>query len=649
MRIFWTILGIAGALVLLVLVGVAIAVWTIDVNQFVGPIQARVKNATGRDLTIAGGIDLELGLVPKLVVKDVRVGNSPGAREPQMLTAKRIEAEVALLPLLRRRFEVVRLNLVEPVIALETDAHGKGNWEFGVTGGAAGGAALAAGSPAAALAAFGVSNVEVTHGVLTYRDGASENLTRVTIDRFAAQARDPAAPINAEFTGTINDVPIALTGNLGPLETLLSKRAPYPITVEGKVGGQQTNIATKMRVGEKVVQFDDVDVGLGSSKAKGQAAIATGGARPKLSLTLASTTLSLSDLALPVGVVVAVPRVAEKTPRPAHIFNDDPVSFAALRSVDVDGDVSIGELRLRDGGRLEQLRARFTVKDGRFDAPDATASIYGGTVHASLAIDASHAADPTLALSVDAKGLDLAALFAAAGTPREVRGGKTDLSMNLTMHGTTPRQWASDVNGMVVAVVGPATVVNAKLDPALPLNQLAQTVNPFRDRSPTTELVCAVVRLPFHEGVARIDRTLAAESRELGVAASGTLDLRTETVDLAFAPQVKQGIAINLGQVADLVRLRGPLASPRVEVDAEASAAAIAKLGAAARSGGLAALGAALLAPAPGNASGLSVCDVALGKAHAPAVTAATTGAPTPPAAALPADLGKALGQILGR
>ncbi len=649
MRIFWTILGIAGALVVLVLVGVAIAVWTIDVNQFVGPIQARVKNATGRDLTIAGGIELELGLVPKLVVKDVRVGNAPGAREPQMLTAKRVEAEVALLPLLRRRFEVVRLNLVEPVIALETDAHGKGNWEFGAAGGLAAGAAAAAGSPATALAAFGVGNVEVTNGLLTYRDGTSDNLTRVAIDRFAAQARDPASPINAEFTGKIDDVPVALTGNLGPLETLLSRRAPYPITVEGKVGGQQTNIATKMRVGEKVVQFDDVDVGLGSSKAKGQAVIATGGARPRLSFTLASTTLSLSDLVLPVGVVVAVPRVAEKAARPAHIFNDDPVSFAALRSVDVDGDVSVGELRLRDGGRLEQLRARFTVKDGRLDAPGMTASMYGGTVRSTLTIDASRAADPTLALSVDAKGLDLAALFAAAGTPREVRGGKTDLSVNLTMHGTTPRQWASDVNGMVAAVVGPATVVNAKLDPALPLNQLAQAVNPFRDRSPTTELVCAVVRLPFHEGVARIDRTLAAESKELGVAASGTLDLRTETVDLAFAPQVKQGIQINLAQVADLVRLRGPLASPRVEVDAEASAAAIAKLGAAARGGGLAALGAAMLAPAPGTANAAGVCDVALGRAHAPAATAATTGAAAPTPPAIPADLGKALGQILGR
>ncbi len=647
MRIFWTILGIAGGLVLLVLIAVAIAVWTIDVNQFVGPIQARVKNATGRDLAIAGRVDLELGLVPKVVANDIRFGNAPWAREPQMLTAKRVEVEVALLPLLQRRFELVRLNLVEPVIALETDAHGKGNWEFGAAGGAGSGVAAAAGSPAAALAAFGVGSVEVTNGLLTYRDGTSDAMTRIAIDRFAAQARTPASPINAEFTGKVDDVPVALTGNLGPLELFLSRRAPYPITVEGKVGEQKTNLATKVRVGESVIQLDDVDLGVGSSKAKGQILVATGGPRPKITLTLASTTLSLSDLVLPVGVVVGVPRVAEKAARTEHVFNDDPVSFAALRSADVDGDISIGELQLRNGGRLGQVRARFTVKDDRLDAPDLTASIYGGTVRAQLTIDATHAADPTLALSVDAKGLDLAALFAAAGTPREVRGGKTDVAMKLTMHGTTPRQWARDVSGTVTAIVGPATVVNSKLDPALPLNQLAQTVNPFRDRTPTTELVCAVVRVPLHDGVAHIDRSVAAESRELGVAASGTLDLRAETVDLSFAPRVKQGIPINIAQVADLVHLRGPLASPKVEVDAGASAAAIAKLGAAARGGGLAALGAAMLAPAPDTGPG--VCDVALGKAAAPAASTATTATQGHLPAGVPADLGKALGQLLHR
>jgi uncharacterized protein involved in outer membrane biogenesis len=131
-------------------------------------------------------------------VNDVRVGNAPWAQAPQMLTAKRVEAEVALLPLLQQRFELVRLNLVEPVIALETDGRGKGNLEFGT---AAGGATGSPSGAAAALASLGIANVEITNGTLTYRDGASASVTHVDIDRLAAQARDPQSPINAEFRG----------------------------------------------------------------------------------------------------------------------------------------------------------------------------------------------------------------------------------------------------------------------------------------------------------------------------------------------------------------------------------------------------------------------------------------------------------------
>ncbi len=137
MRTFVTILGIAGGVVLLVLLGVAIAVWTVDPNQFVGPIQARIKAATGRDVAIGGGIDLKLGLEPRLVFDDVRIGNAPWGKAPDLLTAKTVEAQVALLPLLQRRFELVRLNLVDPVIALETNAEGQGNWEFAPPKGAA--------------------------------------------------------------------------------------------------------------------------------------------------------------------------------------------------------------------------------------------------------------------------------------------------------------------------------------------------------------------------------------------------------------------------------------------------------------------------------------------------------------------------------
>jgi hypothetical protein len=88
MRTTLTILGIAGGVVLLLLLGVAIAVWTVDPNQFIGPIQARIKSATGRDLAIGGGIELKLGLEPKLVVNDV-ASTARWAKTPDMLWRSR--------------------------------------------------------------------------------------------------------------------------------------------------------------------------------------------------------------------------------------------------------------------------------------------------------------------------------------------------------------------------------------------------------------------------------------------------------------------------------------------------------------------------------------------------------------------------------
>ena len=146
MKAFWIILAIAGGLVLLVLIGVAIAVWTVDVNEFVAPVQAKVKSATGRELTIGGKVNLSLGLEPKIVFDDVRFGNAPWAKDKEFATVKHVEADVALLPLLKKRFEVIRLTLVEPRISLETGPGGKVNWDFGGTGSAPAPGAASAGA-----------------------------------------------------------------------------------------------------------------------------------------------------------------------------------------------------------------------------------------------------------------------------------------------------------------------------------------------------------------------------------------------------------------------------------------------------------------------------------------------------------------------
>ncbi len=642
MRTALKILAGAGLLFVLLLIGIVVAVKSIDVNAFIGPIKDRVKAATGRELTVRGSADLKLSLQPRLVLTDVALSNAPWGKAPQMLSAKQLELEVALMPLISRRFELVEIDLVGPVIALETNAKGEGNWEFGQA--ASGGPAAASSTPGAAMA-FGVGNVAITDGTLTYRDGATGGVTTVSINRFFVRARDPQSPIAAQLQGKVNDVPMALEGTLGPLASLLAKRWPYPVSLKGQVNGQPTQLTTKVRAQDQTYALDDLQLAYGALALTGEFSVVTGGARPRLLFNLAAPSLATASLPLPVAAGAKAPAGAAKTPS-RFVFPETPVDFAPLRLVDARGSLHVGRLMLAGGRPLDNLRLQLALNGGRLEISPFSAAIYGGTVTGSVTIDASRAGTSTVALAVAGKGLDLGALLAAAGHPRDVRGGKSELNVNLTMRGGSPHAWASSASGIVRLVVGPASLVNPKSGPESAFERLAQAVNPLRTSEPSTELTCAVVRLPLQDGIARVDRSIAMETRQLGVSASGTLDFRNETLDFAFAPKVRKGIPIDIPNLAQLVRFSGPFASPQVRVDAAASAAAIASIGAAVGTSGLSMIGQSLLSAAAGAGEG-GACQIALG--NAPGGPAA--GQPGKPSAPVPIadDLGKAIGRLFGR
>ncbi len=642
MRIFLRILALAVGIVVLLLVAVAIAVSTIDVNSFVGPIQARVKKETGRDLAIRGGVDLKLSLEPRLVVSDVTLGNTAWGKAPAMITAKKVEAQVALLPLLQRRFEITRFTLIEPTIALETDAKGQRNWDFGRPGAAPTSTAETGGD--SGLAALGVGNIEVEKGTLTYRDGTSGKTTNVAIDRLLLNSRSRSSAVNAEFRGNVDGVAIAVTGNLGPLETLAQRKWPYPITLEGDVNGKSASVATKLHAKDNTIGLDDVAVAFGPSRATGEVTIATGGPRPVITFKVAAPAFSIADLPIPVRAA----DVAAKARAPSAsrwVFEENPVSLAPMRSVDADGEIAIERLLLPEGRHVDNVRAKIALHDGVLDVPAAQVGAFGGTTAIKLHVDATRDPDNALTLAVDGKGLDLAAIALQAGVPRDIKGGKTDVTIDLTMHGASPRQWMAGANGSIAASVGPATLVNPK-SRAGSLDEVAAAVNPFRNVQAATEIKCIVVRLPIRNGVAHVDRTIAVETNELGVAASGTLDFRNETLDLAIKPHMKQGIPIDLVRLADLVRVGGTFKSPAVHVDAAATAATVAQIGAAVGTGGWSMVAQSLLKPAGGNAN---TCDVAAGRAPREAAPAAPTPSNAKTAAQPVDQLSKALQGLFKR
>jgi hypothetical protein len=198
-------------------------------------------------------------------------------------------------------------------------------------------------------------------------------------------------------------------------------------------------------------------------------------------------------------------------------------------------------------------------------------------------------------------------------------------------------------------VSGPASLGRASGRGDDALAQIAGALDPLQNVDAATELRCAVVRLPLRNGIAEVDRSIALETGKLSASASGTLNFRDETLDLAVHPQLHQGVKIDVSQFASLVRIRGRFDKPGVGIDAANAAKAIGEIAALGATGaGLAAIGQSMLAPATQD----DACAVALGQRAARAQVEPKRG--QPPAAPqqalpLPGDVGKALGKLLGR
>jgi len=152
---------------------------------------------------------------------------------------------------------------------------------------------------------------------------------------------------------------------------------------------------------------------------------------------------------------------------------------------------------------------------------------------------------------------------------------------------------------------------------------LLDALLPYRGADGTLSISCAVLRLPLVQGVARIDRSIALETPQLAVSASGELDLRRQTVALAFRPQAKKGLGLSSGSLSQLVMLEGPLQAPRVVIDPKGTAREAVTVGAAVASSGLTLLAGQLLRTPQDS----QACSTALA-ARPPGATAP---APSPP------------------
>ncbi|WP_018873768.1 AsmA family protein [Thioalkalivibrio sp. ALJ16] len=118
-------------IVLLVLVVVVAAYLLIsfDANDYKDRIEAEVKEATGRELTLSGPIGLTLFPSLGLRLEDVRFGNAEGFGDEPFAELDVVDVAVAVMPLLRRELEVQRVEADGVRLNLARDEQGRSNWD----------------------------------------------------------------------------------------------------------------------------------------------------------------------------------------------------------------------------------------------------------------------------------------------------------------------------------------------------------------------------------------------------------------------------------------------------------------------------------------------------------------------------------------
>lgn len=167
----WVSIGL-GSLVALVLIGVLVVVCLVDPNRFKPRIERAVKDATGRDLTLVG--DIDLGFFPWLALRtgEGRFGNAPGFGDAPMVTWRSARLGAKLFPLLRGELVADRVHLTGVDLRLLRRADGKANWE-GIGGGQPS-------TPSKGDTNFSIDGVELEDSRISFVDEAAPRHVGVT-------------------------------------------------------------------------------------------------------------------------------------------------------------------------------------------------------------------------------------------------------------------------------------------------------------------------------------------------------------------------------------------------------------------------------------------------------------------------------------
>jgi uncharacterized protein involved in outer membrane biogenesis len=608
--------GIAAVLFIATIVAAYLILSTYDYNKFKPFIAKVVEDATGRKLTLAGDIDLEVDLSPTLVVEDVSFQNATWGSRPELAKLKRLEIQIALLPLILKRIAVKKIILVSPDILIETDSSGKSNLDFETEEG--GESQEPKDKKNARFPRVALLQALLENSRITFKDGTSARTYVLTGQTLRSTSKDYDSPLRVEFKGAYNDIPLEFEGTLGPIHALADSKQAWPLDLTIKTAGTTVSVDGSVRdvmnlkdvnlalhlegrsipeiarlapmsdvpdvgpfkiglglsdAAPETYKISNLKVAFGDSDLGGSAELSLAQKRPKFTATLSSQNLDLRPV-LSQTELISGPRepVGKSKKKNDKILPGDHLPLDVLKYADARLTFN-AKAFLLPRLAINDLTFNMVLDEGHLMVERLEATIGGGTLDAQIDLNVQ-GKEAALQAELKINQLDLDRMLKKLGL-EDVAEGEVEIQVDVKSQGNSVAAIMAGLNGKSSFIIGQGQIYNKYIHVlgSIFSQTLPRLLNPFLEATEYTQTNCIVSGFAVKDGLAR-STALMFDSEDMTVLSEGEVNFTTEELDFSIKPVPKEGArkkkikrSISLSTLAKQFRLSGTLANPSIEVD----------------------------------------------------------------------------------
>ena len=540
-----------GAVIILIAMGVWYAASTVDPVQLTKLLSSSVKTATGRDLKITGPVSLSFFPGISVAAEGLSLSNASWAPDSKMLTLRRIDVSIKTLPLLSKRIEVDSVKLAGLELFLQKNGTGKANWDF-IADAPKESSDTKNNAETSSVSddLISLDNVSITDARIQYLD-PSNTISSYQIQRLSLA--DSSDKTVVSLAMKFQEQVLELSGKTGSLSRLLKKwnvsSAQFPIDLNLTMNGKSMMIKGEVSKNPKTP--------------------------PTINLTLNSKTFDWPVFGVPpnlppraVSGAQLAPVVHQtQKPQPKYLFSNESIPFDVLPLVKGKVAINIGELNLPKRKPIEHLQATLQLNGSVIDIPNLRFQMDKGSADLQIKLSGLDTANPAFRVKGITKDFTLESLLARLDPGSKVSGGGMKMAFDVKTSGSSLHQMASNSNGKIQLSISQARMgTNFLNDAGDFVVTLLDSMNPLRKKTSETILECAVAYLPINNGQINIAKSVGAETDRLDVALAGSINLKTEAINLTIDPQEKSGLTTGL-DLSGMVKMGGTLANPKAGIN----------------------------------------------------------------------------------